>query len=849
MEQVALEVEWALFGKEATSDKESRTLRSSIGVFGPEEFARTVRRYFPDDPPDDSRPGTNALPWLTFTPHGSTADPYLGLSETTLSLDKDGAGRQIAVTRFFSIRFKDIAKHSIGYSQLARALTSLHLPDSSGPPLTAWVPEDSVQYLLQQVEQFEFEQVARVASALLEGSLVITSYGRLAMQQRIGYLDALATLLPFGIRAALVAGSWLGRGGKSRLAFAALARENQRAVPWGTVPELGDGVAAEYWRYLRSLHKRLTTRGLVEQLLREVCPIDFDEAEPAGVGRRSVALERLRRIHKPITVAQDARSDRAELADVRQVLMDNSHWQDGMPLLSHDDVRDLVGFLTRHAEAKDATLLREHWDADRWNDLVMAAQEGILDVTGQDRLDRCLDLANAHGYGDRLLTQLLDAAATVSANYVEEARAAAIQFIRRQIAKGSPTALPELRKRLLKEGGVLACDLILAEIEDASPSMAVFTRVDRVVHWLCNGLPVTDVPAILQPLQQVVTNRTITPAALSGLLDVHPRLARGILLLGPADDGTLLCVSDWLWTTAHKLPREDCTKWRLALRKLSTAGAGTDRNALLDLVALVLGEEGIRPLEEQLRSAGSHEYRLAFGRHFLKSPREVRTIVTTRLLACVGLALSRELRYTDGVLALVDQLIEDVDDEHVVEQSLRELAGAHSEMVALLQGRPRLLHLLTSTHVGPQIGSEARRASRLSSKSSEERLVQECLNLMRDHADPGASARTVLAALRDSQRLTSPAEADRLMQRIQIAGQLAGMDTENNWSLYARLVSGALDGELGPEFAAQLRGYFDAHLISEGERLSRLASLLRTRSRLPFVQRVGLALNLGRKQR
>src|SRR6185312_11546684 len=203
----------------------------------------------------------HALPQVSVS-YAQTAKPnrnYLALAihkpadRGQVALDEDG--RPVTYTNYFCLPYAPLADAGITYLAMHDAVRSLRLPTADGPPMRVSVtgpslPPPAVDLLAM-----------RVAALLLTGrSVCVLQAQHVPLDGRLGFIDSVMTLLPFGFRAKMTAATWTRatyRDHRFRLFFSDAPRAGHRrdyVVSWGhpetAVITPADGAAHEYLSWL-----------------------------------------------------------------------------------------------------------------------------------------------------------------------------------------------------------------------------------------------------------------------------------------------------------------------------------------------------------------------------------------------------------------------------------------------------------------------------------------------------------------------------------------------------------------------------------------------------------------------
>ena len=247
-----VDVQWALYGK-AVGPAEDRVLACSTGDLTMVNFADAISRF---------QLGTlHSLPQVSvsYAKTGQAGRNYLALAihkpadRGQAALDDDG--RPITYTSYFCLPYAPLADAGVTYLAMHDALRSLWLPTANGPPLRVSVA--SPPWRPPGIDHLAM----RVAALLLTGrSVCVLQAQDVPVADRLGFIDAVMTLLPYGFRAKMTAATWTRatyRDHRFRLFFSDAPRANQRrdhVVSWGhpetAVITPADGAAHEYLTWL-----------------------------------------------------------------------------------------------------------------------------------------------------------------------------------------------------------------------------------------------------------------------------------------------------------------------------------------------------------------------------------------------------------------------------------------------------------------------------------------------------------------------------------------------------------------------------------------------------------------------
>jgi hypothetical protein len=300
---VSLAAEWARWGMDPSERGGYHLLACSEGRISPRNFEEILDRFNPGNLDD--------LPQVTvsYVP-ASDGSRYLGMAiHEAEASGADRLGRDVTVTRYFCVPYPEAASAAVSYVAMYNALRDIRPPDADrsvcAVELTAGGAELSA----------DAERVLPVAGLLLTGNPVcIVGAEATEMAERLAYVDAVMSLLPYGMRAEMAASTWTRgtyRGHKFRLFFSEAPRRRapsgleDHVVRWRSdstaVPDTAGtrfpaAPAAEYLNTLRQGLGPAMIRGLAEAA----------EPTPFSAQAAVTALDRLTALAADSTAQADA---------------------------------------------------------------------------------------------------------------------------------------------------------------------------------------------------------------------------------------------------------------------------------------------------------------------------------------------------------------------------------------------------------------------------------------------------------------------------------------------------------------------------------------------------------------
>lgn len=477
---MTVEAGWALWSKKPGSHDDYSVLACSSAPFTRGDFGKIITR-FAAGTPDTRSSGPGALPWVTLSWVGVDKGLQLGIAVTEDTGQVDGAGRPITRTSYFCVPYADVAAARLGYSGLYRAVAGIELPESDGPviSLDVYRPADA-DAVRAVAARFGEREVASAAALLLRGPVSVVRAEGVPLEDRLDFIDAVVSLLPYGYRARFSAGTWADSGARHRLrfTFAARPREDGTAIAWGRPGDIpaGDDVAREYFDQFCSLRgigrvggKVFTLPAVLARLAEDAAPRKFEQS-PAGSSLFQIDL--------PFRVERALEAGRpVGLSVLRQVITEKRILE-----LGPGGRAAVLTALSERGEAADWRLLVPWLD----DGLDADAVRRILGTFGRrmlwtDRPDaglmtECLNAAAGPGLVDDVLAVLLvppDGGGSLSR---------AVECAADLLAQAAPSypsgevAYPRTREALAAEPRVVAG--FLAVLADSVPD------ADRCLRWL-----------------------------------------------------------------------------------------------------------------------------------------------------------------------------------------------------------------------------------------------------------------------------------------------------------------------------------------------------------------------------
>jgi hypothetical protein len=276
--------EWALWGKE-TDELEYRVLRCSEGTLSRQNFREIITRYASGA--GETLPQYTACWAPDINGHGGylafgiheLADPDPRLSG---GRPRTARGREIEYVRLFCVRYSEMAEHRVSYTELAEAVRGHQLPAGRTDPIQVGLRETELRYLAAPVRA-----LAENVAALLQTNRPVCILGAegTTPEDRLYFIDAVMSLLPYGLRATLSASTWASvtaRNLRLRLYFTNAKRGDDGAtlhLTWGQPVRLN--LSAPELLPLRDYVNWLehAGSGAAAELADQADPVRFNPAE------------------------------------------------------------------------------------------------------------------------------------------------------------------------------------------------------------------------------------------------------------------------------------------------------------------------------------------------------------------------------------------------------------------------------------------------------------------------------------------------------------------------------------------------------------------------------------------
>jgi hypothetical protein len=224
-DEVEIAAEWALRGK-GSNDNAYRLLECSDVNLSRENFDLVLERY---------SPGTlHDLPQVTigWIPGGATSSSYVGMAiyKRPDRVAFDAGGREFVETSIFCVRYSDLAAGAVPYLALYQNFRQVVLPVSHSGRIRRRLT------VAKDAERPDSLAIRAAALLLSDQPVCVLGAGEVDLEQRLRFIDGVASLLPYGMRSRLSAATWTSstyRTHKLRLFFASADRSaGDHSLTW-----------------------------------------------------------------------------------------------------------------------------------------------------------------------------------------------------------------------------------------------------------------------------------------------------------------------------------------------------------------------------------------------------------------------------------------------------------------------------------------------------------------------------------------------------------------------------------------------------------------------------------------
>ena len=393
------------------------------------DFGPFIGRYVSGSPSSTARPDApDAPPWVTFGPVATERNEILiSVSVRDPWQERDHAGRPIWPQRLFIIPFADLAAADASYQTVWEVAREAAVPATDRMPLHLGVKRQPLGELTQTIKRHGFEQLAQLAAAVLEGHVAVAEAAALQREERLAVLDAVAALLPYGLRADLSVSSSVDNTATHgiRLVFAHFGNSSQQLLSLRDPrPSLRNDIARRYLETLREKKRRVGLEAVLGHLWFAKRPHLFDDP------RNALAV--LDDLDFYGSVGRAFRDGRATKEQFLKFFADQAAAQRYWPDMSQEARENAISPVLTHRDVTAASAVFSCWEivADDVTRLI----NRHLDAGGVEDAAWCLKAARVTPGGateDRLLGDLLVPEQQIAADRQQQRIAMLVELLQR----------------------------------------------------------------------------------------------------------------------------------------------------------------------------------------------------------------------------------------------------------------------------------------------------------------------------------------------------------------------------------------------------------------------------------
>ncbi len=249
-------VQWARLGKDQ-GDSGYRVLDCSNGPFSRAYFDGQLVRYSPGTLQPDQLPQVT-VSWSRrrSSEANNSEEIYIAIAiyHPFLAEQRDISDRQVMPTDYFCAPYYGLADAEASYLTMYHEFSRLRLPRIPADPIPIALPLPEATILPDSRDAWLAQHTA--ALLLTERPVCVLGAAEIGMLDRLRFIDAVAALLPYGMRSNLSAATWVSstnRQHKMRLFFSDADRENDdNVVIWRMTDDrpIDDQIAEDYRQLL-----------------------------------------------------------------------------------------------------------------------------------------------------------------------------------------------------------------------------------------------------------------------------------------------------------------------------------------------------------------------------------------------------------------------------------------------------------------------------------------------------------------------------------------------------------------------------------------------------------------------
>jgi hypothetical protein len=402
------EFQLAVKSKQQGDKLDYHVLAWSAGRLMSEDFESLFKELSVGTMPFNPRSKGEGHPWITVGPFKRDGQGFIAIIHQEWTSRLDASGRPVAALFCLCVAERVLADYAPSYAGLSALIPGQQFffgGDSEllGDAKISFEPlAEELPAVAAVIDETGFEFCAHVAALLLQSPVVIMQGQDLSVETRLSFLDAVASLLPYGCRADLNLSTWMSSTtDRIRISFSDVMLPKQTRVSWSAAA--GDraelcGDAARYYDYLLGIREHFgrDTGGVLAELAKERRPLSFDDTVPF--------VKALREIDKEYFVGKEHLEGKAQIDDIRELLRRKSS------RLGREDVtKYLITLLRESPRLDDMDILRKHWDRSLWVPACEAVKGKLQFPVFQEETLRALcKFAAEHEWLDNFLDSLLE---------------------------------------------------------------------------------------------------------------------------------------------------------------------------------------------------------------------------------------------------------------------------------------------------------------------------------------------------------------------------------------------------------------------------------------------------------
>jgi hypothetical protein len=369
MEQT-IKADFAIKAKNPGDAQDYRVLTSGQCFLTEKRFERVFYDFSVGQMPEEhSAPGEEP-PWITLGPITDAGQCYIAIVCQEWTEQRDHVGRRIKLSRCICMRYRDLAASKATVADISNRLPPSHelLKHKKQSLNLSFVSStERYQNLSHVIDETGYEFIAAVAALVITRPVALVGAGDLTVTQRLDYLDAILSLLPYGSRAAISVSTWMKSSVEHaiRLGFSNSVRRDQEPVQWKSKPEITPGNPAyEYYVTLCDLRHNYDTLQIVTWLAKQDNMLALNQTKHF--------CELLRKLNLPYVILRGVQQNRGNAQDVQSLFTSGAAKH-----LKPDEQHTLLVWLLEQPVAENLAVVEKHWHEDLTSDLCRVIQSLI----------------------------------------------------------------------------------------------------------------------------------------------------------------------------------------------------------------------------------------------------------------------------------------------------------------------------------------------------------------------------------------------------------------------------------------------------------------------------------------